>query len=100
MAKFVDAATIIEVKDVKVSEAFYNEKLGFGSDLRDYGMGAQILCDLGVRRIRLLTNNPKKVVGLEGYGLEITEQLPIKLPSNPHNARYLETKRERMGHRL
>ena len=77
-----------------------NEKLGFGSDLRDYGMGAQILCDLGVRRIRLLTNNPKKVVGLEGYGLEIVEQLPIKLPANPHNARYLETKRERMGHRL
>lgn len=77
-----------------------NEKLGFPSDLRDYGMGAQILCDLGVRRIRLLTNNPKKVVGLEGYGLEIVEQLPISLPSNPHNARYLDTKRERMGHRL
>lgn len=77
-----------------------NEKLGFGSDLRDYGMGAQILYDLGVRRIRLLTNNPKKVVGLEGYGLEIVEQLPIQLPSNPHNHRYLETKRDRMGHRL
>lgn len=77
-----------------------NEKLGYGSDLRDYGMGAQILHDLGVRRIRLLTNNPKKVVGLEGYGLEITEQLPISLPSNPHNERYLETKRTRMGHSL
>jgi 3,4-dihydroxy 2-butanone 4-phosphate synthase/GTP cyclohydrolase II len=77
-----------------------NEKLGFGSDLRDYGMGAQILYDLGVRKIRLLTNNPKKVVGLEGYGLEIVEQLPISLPSNPHNARYLETKRDRMGHHL
>jgi 3,4-dihydroxy 2-butanone 4-phosphate synthase / GTP cyclohydrolase II len=77
-----------------------NEKLGFGSDLRDYGMGAQILHDLGVRRIRLLTNNPKKVVGLEGYGLEIIEQLPISLPSNPHNEKYLETKRTRMGHRL
>jgi 3,4-dihydroxy 2-butanone 4-phosphate synthase/GTP cyclohydrolase II len=77
-----------------------NEKLGFGSDLRDYGMGAQILHDLGVRRIRLLTNNPKKVVGLEGYGLEITEQLPISLPSNPHNEKYLETKRTRMGHSL
>ena len=77
-----------------------NEKLGYGSDLRDYGMGAQILHDLGVRRIRLLTNNPKKVVGLEGYGLEITEQLPISLPSNPHNERYLETKRIRMGHSL
>lgn len=77
-----------------------NEKLGFPSDLRDYGMGAQILCDLGVRRIRLLTNNPKKVIGLEGYGLEIVEQLPISLPANPHNAKYLETKRTRMGHTL
>lgn len=77
-----------------------NEKLGFGSDLRDYGMGAQILYDLGVRSIRLLTNNPKKVIGLEGYGLEIVEQLPISLPSNPHNEKYLETKRVRMGHTL
>ncbi|MDB6077649.1 MAG: 3,4-dihydroxy-2-butanone 4-phosphate synthase [Akkermansiaceae bacterium] len=77
-----------------------NEKLGFGSDLRDYGMGAQILVDLGVRKIRLLTNNPKKVIGLEGYGLEIVEQLPISLPANPHNEKYLHTKRERMGHRL
>jgi 3,4-dihydroxy 2-butanone 4-phosphate synthase/GTP cyclohydrolase II len=77
-----------------------NEKLGFASDLRDYGMGAQILVDLGVRRIRLLTNNPKKVIGLEGYGLEIVEQLPISLPSNPHNEKYLETKRVRMGHTL
>ena len=77
-----------------------NEKLGFASDLRDYGMGAQILHDLGVRRIKLLTNNPKKVVGLEGYGLEITEQLPLSLPSNIHNKKYLETKRIRMGHTL
>jgi 3,4-dihydroxy 2-butanone 4-phosphate synthase/GTP cyclohydrolase II len=77
-----------------------NEKLGFGSDLRDYGMGAQILYDLGVRRIRLLTNNPKKVIGLGGYGLEIVEQLPIFQPSNPHNEKYLETKRTRMGHTL
>lgn len=77
-----------------------NEKLGFASDLRDYGMGAQILYDLGVRKMRLLTNNPKKVIGLEGYGLEIVEQLPISLPSNPHNEKYLETKRMRMGHTL
>ncbi|MBB5351264.1 3,4-dihydroxy 2-butanone 4-phosphate synthase/GTP cyclohydrolase II [Haloferula luteola] len=77
-----------------------NERLGFSADLRDYGMGAQILQDLGVGKIRLLTNNPKKVVGLEGYGLEIVEQLPIRLPANPHNARYLETKRDRMGHAL
>ncbi|MFK7850799.1 MAG: bifunctional 3,4-dihydroxy-2-butanone-4-phosphate synthase/GTP cyclohydrolase II [Akkermansiaceae bacterium] len=77
-----------------------NEKLGFASDLRDYGMGAQILHDLGVRRIKLLTNNPKKVVGLEGYGLEITEQLPLSLPANEHNQKYLDTKRLRMGHTL
>ena len=77
-----------------------NEKLGFASDLRDYGMGAQILADLGVKKIRLMTNNPKKVIGLEGYGLEIVEQLPISLPANPHNEKYLETKRTRMGHTL
>ncbi|MFD2256668.1 bifunctional 3,4-dihydroxy-2-butanone-4-phosphate synthase/GTP cyclohydrolase II [Luteolibacter algae] len=77
-----------------------NEKLGFASDLRDYGMGAQILYDLGVRRIKLLTNNPKKVIGLEGYGLEITEQLPLSLPPNVHNQKYLDTKRLRMGHTL
>lgn len=77
-----------------------NEKLGFASDLRDYGMGAQILHDLGVRKMRLLTNNPKKVVGLEGYGLEIVEQLPIRQPANPDNEKYLETKRVRMGHTL
>jgi 3,4-dihydroxy 2-butanone 4-phosphate synthase/GTP cyclohydrolase II len=77
-----------------------NEKLGFPVDLREYGTGAQILVDLGVRHIRLLTNNPKKVVGLEGFGLNIVEQLPIKAETNPHNARYLETKREKMGHLL
>jgi 3,4-dihydroxy 2-butanone 4-phosphate synthase/GTP cyclohydrolase II len=77
-----------------------NLKLGFGMDLRDYGIGAQMLVDLGLKSIRLLTNNPKKVVGLQGYGLEILEQLPIKIPSNPHNEKYLKTKRERMGHSL
>jgi 3,4-dihydroxy 2-butanone 4-phosphate synthase / GTP cyclohydrolase II len=77
-----------------------NEKLGFPMDLREYGTGAQILVDLGIRHIRLLTNNPKKVVGLEGYGLDIVEQLPIKAETNPHNARYLQTKRLKMGHLL
>jgi 3,4-dihydroxy 2-butanone 4-phosphate synthase/GTP cyclohydrolase II len=77
-----------------------NEKLGFDMDLREYGLGAQILCDLGLKTIRLLTNNPKKLVGLEGYGLEITEQVPIRVKPNPHNARYLKTKREKMGHLL
>lgn len=77
-----------------------NAKLGYGMDLREYGLGAQILCDLGLKTIRLLTNNPKKVVGLEGYGLKITEQVPIKIKSNPHNEKYLKAKREKMGHLL
>jgi 3,4-dihydroxy 2-butanone 4-phosphate synthase/GTP cyclohydrolase II len=75
-----------------------NLKLGYKMDLREYGIGAQILVDLGLRTIRLLTNNPKKVVGLEGYGLEITEQVPIRIKANPHNVRYLKTKREKLGH--
>jgi 3,4-dihydroxy 2-butanone 4-phosphate synthase/GTP cyclohydrolase II len=75
-----------------------NLKLGFPSDLREYGLGAQILCDLGLKTLQLLTNNPKKVVGLEGYGLEITKQVPIRVKSNPHNAKYLKTKRDKMGH--
>ena len=77
-----------------------NEKLGFDMDLREYGIGAQILADLGLKTIRLLTNNPKKVVGLEGYGLKIVEQLPIRVKPNPHNERYLKAKREKMGHLL
>ena len=77
-----------------------NEKLGFPSDLRDYGIGAQILYDLGVRKIRLMTNNPKKVVGLNAHKLEIVEQIPIKSPPNPHNERYLDTKRDKLGQKL
>jgi len=75
-----------------------NLKLGFPSDLREYGLGAQILFDLGVRQIRLLTNNPKKVVGLAGYGLSIVETVPIRIEANPHNKAYLRTKRTKMGH--
>ncbi len=77
-----------------------NEKLGFKADMRDYGVGAQILVDLGVRQIRLMTNNPKKMVGLEGYGLSIVEQVPIEVPSNPYNKGYLQCKQAKMGHLL
>ena len=77
-----------------------NRRLGFGPDLRQYGIGAQILLDLGIREIRLLTNNPKKVVGLDGYGLRIVERVPIEIPPNERNLRYLQTKKEKMGHLL
>ncbi|HYE30874.1 MAG TPA: bifunctional 3,4-dihydroxy-2-butanone-4-phosphate synthase/GTP cyclohydrolase II [Methylomirabilota bacterium] len=77
-----------------------NLKLGYGMDLREYGIGAQILVDLGLKTIRLLTNNPKKVVGLEGYGLQIVEQVPIRIKPNPHNQKYLLTKRTKLGHSL
>ena len=75
-----------------------NVALGFAPDLRDYGEGAQILEDLGIRKLRLMTNNPCKIAGLEGYGLEIVERVPIVIPANVHDKRYLDTKREKMGH--
>jgi 3,4-dihydroxy 2-butanone 4-phosphate synthase/GTP cyclohydrolase II len=77
-----------------------NIELGFKADLREYGIGAQILVDLGVRKMRLLTNNPKKIVALEGYGIAITERVPIVIEPNENNIRYLETKKQRMGHIL
>jgi 3,4-dihydroxy 2-butanone 4-phosphate synthase/GTP cyclohydrolase II len=75
-----------------------NERLGFRPDLRDYGIGAQILRDLGVAKMRLLTNNPTKVVGLKGYGLDIVERVPLEMEANQVNERYLRTKRDKLGH--
>jgi 3,4-dihydroxy 2-butanone 4-phosphate synthase/GTP cyclohydrolase II len=77
-----------------------NRKLGYPADLRDYGVGAQILVDLGVQKIRLLTNNPRKIIGLEGYGLEIEERVPLEIAPNNVNRRYLETKRDKLHHLL
>jgi 3,4-dihydroxy 2-butanone 4-phosphate synthase/GTP cyclohydrolase II len=77
-----------------------NERLGFKPDLRDYGVGAQILVELGVRDIRLLTNNPKKIIGLEGYGLRVVERVPIEVSPNAANVKYLKTKKKKLGHIL
>lgn len=77
-----------------------NEALGFAADLRDYGIGAQILADLGIEKIRLLTNNPRKIIGLEGYGLQVVERVPLEMKKNETNARYLRTKKEKLGHLL
>ena len=77
-----------------------NVKLGFAADLRDYGIGAQILADLGLHKIRFLTNNPKKIIGLESYGLEVAETVPIVCKPNKYNLKYLETKEKKLGHKL
>ena len=77
-----------------------NVELGFDADLRDYGVGAQILAALGIRKMKILTNNPKKIIGLEGYGLEVTGRVPIETTPRPENIRYLTTKCQKLGHLL
>jgi len=89
-----------ELQDNGMDTVEANVHLGFDPDPREYGIGAQILTDLGVRRMRLLTNNPIKRAGLEGYGLEVVSLVPIQIPPNEINARYLQTKRDKLGHLL
>jgi 3,4-dihydroxy 2-butanone 4-phosphate synthase/GTP cyclohydrolase II len=89
-----------ELQDQGKDTVEANQALGFKADLRDYGIGAQILVDLGLRNLRLLTNNPAKRAGLEGYGLTVVERLPLEVPPNPENRKYLSTKRDKLGHLL
>ncbi|MCD8501916.1 MAG: bifunctional 3,4-dihydroxy-2-butanone-4-phosphate synthase/GTP cyclohydrolase II [Bacillaceae bacterium] len=94
-----------KMKAYKLQEEGYdtveaNEKLGFAADLRDYGIGAQILRDLGVKKMKLLTNNPRKIKGLKGYGLEVVDRVPLQLPHNVNNEKYLQAKKQKLGHLL
>jgi 3,4-dihydroxy 2-butanone 4-phosphate synthase/GTP cyclohydrolase II len=96
----LDKLHAYNLQDLGLDTVEANEALGHPADKRDYGIGSQILYDLGVRKIRLLTNNPKKIYGLEGFGLEVVERVPIRVPPNPHNERYLRTKKDKLGHLL
>ena len=89
-----------QLQDQGMDTVEANKALGFPADLRHYGIGAQILVDLGIRQMRLLTNNPRKIVGLEGYGLTVVERISLKIPHNPENVKYLETKKSKLGHIL
>jgi 3,4-dihydroxy 2-butanone 4-phosphate synthase/GTP cyclohydrolase II len=89
-----------ELQEVGLDTVEANEQLGYEADLRDYGIGAQILADLRLHKIRLITNNPRKMIGLKGYGLEIVERVPLVFPSTAHNERYLQTKKTKLGHWL
>jgi 3,4-dihydroxy 2-butanone 4-phosphate synthase/GTP cyclohydrolase II len=96
----VDKIKAYSLQDKGLDTVQANEALGHKPDLRDYGIGAQILVDLGIKHIRLLTNNPRKIVGLEGYGLKVIERLPLEIEPNPLNYRYLKTKKEKLGHQI
>ncbi|TMC11506.1 MAG: bifunctional 3,4-dihydroxy-2-butanone-4-phosphate synthase/GTP cyclohydrolase II [Chloroflexi bacterium] len=96
----IDKLRAYSLQDSGMDTVEANEALGHPADKRDYGIGAQILYDLGVRKMRILTNSPRKYHGVEGIGLEVVEQVPIKIDSNPHNARYLQTKKDKLGHLL
>jgi 3,4-dihydroxy 2-butanone 4-phosphate synthase/GTP cyclohydrolase II len=89
-----------ELQDEGFDTVEANERLGFKADQRDYGVGVQILRDLGVRSMRLLSNNPRKLVGIEGYGLSVSEWLPLEIPASESTRRYLKTKKEKLGHKL
>ncbi|PIP20445.1 MAG: bifunctional 3,4-dihydroxy-2-butanone-4-phosphate synthase/GTP cyclohydrolase II [Candidatus Omnitrophica bacterium CG23_combo_of_CG06-09_8_20_14_all_40_11] len=96
----VDKIKAYNLQDKGLDTVEANEALGYKADLRDYGIGAQVLVDLGLKNIRLLTNNPRKIVGLEGYGLVVIERVPLEIAPNPSNYRYLKTKKEKLGHQL
>jgi len=96
----VDKIRAYNLQDKGMDTVEANVALGYKPDLRNYGIGAQILVDLGVRKIKLLTNNPRKIVGLEGYGLKVVERLPLEIEPNPSNYAYLKTKKEKLGHKL
>jgi len=96
----VDKIRAYNLQDKGMDTVEANEALGHAADLRDYGIGAQILVDLGIKKIRLLTNNPRKIVGLEGYGLKVTQRVPLETEPNPLNYKYLKTKKEKLGHNL
>ena len=89
-----------ELQDQGLDTVEANERLGFKADQRDYGIGVQILRDLGVRSMRLLSNNPRKLVGIEGYNLSVVEWIPLEIPASEHTRRYLKTKKEKLGHKL
>jgi 3,4-dihydroxy 2-butanone 4-phosphate synthase/GTP cyclohydrolase II len=96
----VEKIRAYDLQDKGMDTVEANQALGHKVDLRDYGIGAQILVDLGVKQLRLLTNNPRKIVGLEGYGLKVVERVPIEIAPNAVNYKYLKTKRDKMGHQI